>query len=121
MRRRRRDGEELVSAASEMGGCTPPLRLGVEEETQKHAGAAPKGLNENVTSAVYPDPCAISGIWGIGHGGRDLGVVSTAGQAGVPLEHRALGLHTALQPLLFGNSKARLLNHKSKPWHFGQL
>lgn len=86
MKRRRRNGEGLISAASKMGGNMPPLRLGVEEETPKHVGAATKGLNENMTSVVYHhDPRAISGIWEIGRGGRDLGVVSIAGQAGVTL------------------------------------
>ena len=67
-RRRRRNGEELVSAASEMGGCMPPLRLGVQEETQKHAGAATKGLNEDVTSAVYPRPMGY--LWDLGNRSR---------------------------------------------------
>lgn len=65
MKRRRRNGEELVSAASKMGGNMPPLRLGVEEETQKHVGAATKGLNENVTSVVYPRPKGY--LWDLGN------------------------------------------------------
>lgn len=43
----------------------PPLRLGVEEETQKHVGAATKGLNENVTSVVYPRPKGY--LWDLGN------------------------------------------------------
>lgn len=65
MKRRRRNGEELVSAASKMGGNMPPLRLGVEEETQKHVGAATKGLNENMTSVVYPRPTGY--LWDLGN------------------------------------------------------
>lgn len=41
------------------------LRLGVEEETQKHAGAATKDLNENVTSVVYPRPMGC--LWDLGN------------------------------------------------------